>query len=162
MINASVSLSQTTDQSRCSSFVPYQWSALHHQYIAQCSKMQKRAILGEINGFEIFGMVHYQSSLGRHVSFSSPPFHPSMQHPKFYTLSISSMILHFYHFLTCLIIPWISSCTISNSISQNVISSQPFHPHLKCLPFHPCIFHPRMTRIGWKSRVEYANMKLLG
>ena len=98
----------------------------------------------------------------RHVSFSSPPFHPSMQHPKFYTLSISSMILHFYHFLTCLIIPWISSCTISNSISQNVISSQPFHPHLKCLPFHPCIFHPRMTRIGWKRRVEYANMKLLG
>ena len=97
-----------------------------------------------------------------HVSFSSPPFHPSMQHPKFYTLSISSMILHFYHFLTCLIIPWISSCTISNSISQNVISSQPFHPHLKCLPFHPCIFHPRMTRIGWKRRVEYANMKLLG
>ena len=104
----------------------------------------------------------FKQGLKGHVSFSSPPFHPSMQHPKFYTLSISSMILHFYHFLTCLIIPWISSCTISNSISQNVISSQPFHPHLKCLPFHPCIFHPRMTRIGWKRRVEYANMKLLG
>ena len=103
-----------------------------------------------------------QAPLQRHLSATSSVFHPNMQHPQFYTLSISSMILHFYHFLTCLIIPWISSCTISNSISQNVISSQPFHPHLKCLPFHPCIFHPRMTRIGWKRRVEYANMKLLG
>ena len=78
----------------------------------------------------------------RHLSATSSVFHPNMQHPQFYTLSISSLILHFYQFLLCLIIPWISSCSISNSINQNVISSQPFHPQLKCLLFHPCIFHP--------------------
>ena len=65
----------------------------------------------------------------RHLSATSYVFHPNMLHPLFYTLSISSLMLHFSHFLPCLFIPWISSYTISNSISQNTISSLPFYPH---------------------------------
>ena len=106
----------------------------------------------------------------RHLSATSSVFHPNMQHPQFYTLSISSLILHFCHSLPCLIIPWISSCTISNSIRQNVISSQPFHPQLKCLLFHPCIFHPinskdgmnRMKMKGWICKYEINRVKNLG
>ena len=94
-----------------------------------------------VTGISIFTY----KKLKRHI------FDPNVQHPKVYTLSISSLILHFYHFLPCLIIPWISSCSISNSISQNVISSQPFHPHLKCLLFHPCIFHPISDGLGTKN-----------
>ena len=105
-----------------------------------------------------------------HLSATSSVFHPNMQHPQFYTLSISSLILHFCHSLPCLIIPWISSCTISNSIRQNVISSQPFHPQLKCLLFHPCIFHPinskddmnRMKMKGWICKYEIDRVKNLG
>ena len=42
----------------------------------------------------------------------------SVFHPKFYTISFSSLILHFYHFFPC-----ISSCSFSSSIMQNIISS---------------------------------------
>ena len=105
-----------------------------------------------------------------HLSATSYVFHPNMLHPLFYTLSISSLILHFSHFLPCLFIPWISSYTISNPISKNSISSQPFYPHLRHILFHPCIFHPtnwkddmhRMKMKGWICKYEIDKVKNLG
>ena len=65
-----------------------------------------------------------------HLSATSYVFHPNMLHPLFYILSISSLILHFSHFLPCLFIPW-----IVNIPTQ--LAKIPFHPHLKCKLFHP-------------------------
>ena len=48
---------------------------------------------------------------------------------RYIALEVPCLILAFYYILPYLIITLILSCFISNSISQNVLSSQLFHPH---------------------------------
>ena len=82
-------------------------------------------------------------------------FNPYMQHPQFYTLTIWSLILHFCHFLPCLIIPWNPSFNIFNSLKQNVISSP-----IKVFTNSSLHFSSWKWK-GWKWRVESINMKLI-
>ena len=104
----------------------------------------------------------------RRLPATSPyVFHPTT------SLRFTPYQLHPWYFISIissLFIPCILSNTNSNSISHNSFLSRPFHPHLECLLFHLCIFHPtnrkddmhRMKMQGWIWKYEIDKMKISG